>query len=166
MKKQPLFTKEQLENYVAEGKRSRDIATETGVNDRTIRWYFRKYNLAVPKWKPHRVWNKGLKASEDERVRKSVEAANKATRGSIAWNNKGGFINEYGYRIIYVNGRRKREHVHIIEHSIGRKLKPNECVHHKDEDKLNNDLENLQLMTKSEHGKLHYPKGSKFGIHK
>lgn len=43
----------------------------------------------------------------------------------------------------------------IIEAKIGRKLKPNECVHHLNKNKQDDRLENLLLMTHSEHSKLH-----------
>ena len=39
--------------------------------------------------------------------------------------------------------------------SIGRKLKNNEVVHHIDGDKLNNDINNLKLMTRKEHIEIH-----------
>lgn len=42
----------------------------------------------------------------------------------------------------------------MIRH-LGRGLYPNEVVHHKDRDKTNNSLDNLQLMTSSEHTRLH-----------
>jgi len=42
-----------------------------------------------------------------------------------------------------------------MEEQIGRRLKRGECVHHIDENKLNNDLSNLALMTVSAHAKLH-----------
>lgn len=47
------------------------------------------------------------------------------------------------------------EHVFVIAEIIGRPLKPDECVHHKDRDKKNNHPSNLKLMTMSEHAKLH-----------
>lgn len=47
------------------------------------------------------------------------------------------------------------EHVVVMEREIGRRLYANECVHHKDHDRANNDLENLQLMTRTEHARLH-----------
>lgn len=47
------------------------------------------------------------------------------------------------------------EHVRIMELKIGRRLLRSECVHHKDHDRKNNSPENLQLMTRSEHSKLH-----------
>ena len=37
------------------------------------------------------------------------------------------------------------EHIILAEQKLGRPLKDCECVHHKDEDKLNNDPENLMV---------------------
>lgn len=78
-----------------------------------------------------------------------------------------GFWYENGYKVIYTsNGEGIKEHILIIENKIGRKLKKNECVHHKDEIKDNNDISNLELMTRGEHSKLHRrleaEKGKKF----
>lgn len=43
----------------------------------------------------------------------------------------------------------------IMERQIGRALTRDECVHHIDGDRANNDLSNLQLMTRKEHASLH-----------
>jgi len=50
----------------------------------------------------------------------------------------------------------KKIHRIIMEEKIGRKLLSSEIVHHINEDKLDNRLENLQLMTRKEHNKLHF----------
>lgn len=47
------------------------------------------------------------------------------------------------------------EHIYVMSNYIGRKLKPNECVHHIDRNKENNSIENLQLLTFAEHAILH-----------
>lgn len=43
----------------------------------------------------------------------------------------------------------------LIENLLGRKLKSEECVHHVNGDITDNKLENLQVMTRSEHMKEH-----------
>ena len=47
-----------------------------------------------------------------------------------------------------------REHRLALEKRIGRYLVKGEVVHHKDGDTLNNDLNNLVLLTKKEHDRL------------
>lgn len=46
-------------------------------------------------------------------------------------------------------------HRFIMEKYIGRKLLSNEVVHHIDKNILNNSIDNLLLLTKSEHTRLH-----------
>lgn len=62
---------------------------------------------------------------------------------------------KYGYREIRVNGKTMPEHRYIMEQFLGRKLNRNELVHHIDGNRLNNAIENLEIMTLSEHTKMH-----------
>lgn len=77
------------------------------------------------------------------------------------WDTRGrsGAVNKAGYRIYSVGSRgdniRTYEHVIVMEKYLGRKLSPNECVHHIDGNKLNNNIENLQLMERSKHLSMH-----------
>jgi len=48
-----------------------------------------------------------------------------------------------------------RLHRLIAEQALGRKLTPGEIVHHKDENKLNNNLNNLEILSRSDHMKIH-----------
>lgn len=43
----------------------------------------------------------------------------------------------------------------LMENKLGRSLVAGEDVHHKDEDKNNNDPDNLEVLKKSDHAKLH-----------
>ena len=59
------------------------------------------------------------------------------------------------YRKIHVNGRSVFEHRYVMEQYLGRPLEPDELVHHCNENTLDNRIENLELMTKGEHVRVH-----------
>lgn len=61
---------------------------------------------------------------------------------------KVGYIKEYG----------KHQHRLVMEKKLGRKLTSNEIVHHIDHNKHNNDPDNLQLVTRAEHARIHFTK--------
>lgn len=59
------------------------------------------------------------------------------------------------YKRIYVDGIRVHEHRHIMEKQLGRKLLSTEHVHHINHDHLDNRLDNLELLSISDHAKRH-----------
>ena len=59
------------------------------------------------------------------------------------------------YKHIRINGKQKHLHRCLMEAYIGRELKPGEIVHHKDGDKHNNILSNLEITTRSIHIRTH-----------
>lgn len=80
--------------------------------------------------------------------------------GNPAW--KGGVTYRQGYKFIKMplhpnrnRGGYVAEHRLVVEKQIGRYLNSTEQVHHKDFDKTNNDITNLEILTRSEHLRLH-----------
>lgn len=70
------------------------------------------------------------------------------------------------YPTIQVNKKQWRIHRYIMEKHIGRKLLSNELVHHINGNKHDNKINNLQIVSRSEHKKLHSKIGESTRIKK
>lgn len=64
----------------------------------------------------------------------------------------------YVYKTMKVNGKTKLVHRHLMERKMGRKLLSSEHVHHRNGDKWDNRLSNLELLPCKKHLHLHKQK--------
>lgn len=105
---------------------------------------------------------KGKKHSE-----KTKQKISKSRKGKYKGCNhprwKGGRVINDGYKYVLnpnhpysTKSGYVLEHRLIMEKELNRYLKPGEVVHHINEDRLDNRIENLKLMTHGEHSSLHH----------
>lgn len=87
------------------------------------------------------------------------ETRKKLSESRTRWgekNARGVSTKATGY-VQFTRGEHKHrsEHVVAMERRLGRRLLPDECVHHIDRNPSNNSIHNLALMTRSAHARLH-----------
>lgn len=148
--------------YVA-GECIAEICAGTDISTHTLRRRFLKLGIMRGKSEAptlaaergrftNRATRKGVPQSEEAKAKQSTTMRMLADATARGWR-----ITSRGY----VEKTRKGDdegrlvHVLIMEKRIGRRLLADEIVHHIDGDKLNNDENNLALMTSSAHGRLH-----------
>ena len=74
------------------------------------------------------------------------------------------FNKQLGYVMVYDKKRREciPKHRYIAEQRLGRKLKTDEFVHHKDHNKNHNAPSNLEVMKRRDHNQIRHKKETNF----
>lgn len=94
-----------------------------------------------------------------EHIRKRVESFKKTMAGrDLTGPNHPRFkgrIKHSGYIGLREGGKVYYEHRRVMEKHLGRTLSSHELVHHINGDKTDNRIENLEIVTRSEHIKHH-----------
>jgi hypothetical protein len=98
---------------------------------------------------PHHGNKRKLTAAEREHLKEKALERGRLTA-------KGTTIKPSGY-IELTRGKNKGRCVHraVMEEFLGTSLQPNEHVHHRDGDKTNNNIENLEVLSIGDHVRLH-----------
>ena len=79
-------------------------------------------------------------------------------KGQVPHNFIGETSHSAGYRVVSGNGKKRQlKHRAIMEQHLGRKLSRAEIVHHINGNKVDNQIENLVIMSQSEHCLAHRP---------
>ena len=101
----------------------------------------------MAKLKTVNIHGKGLSESHKDSIRDGMLKH---------WNNKRtGTICKNGYRLLTIENRRIYEHRLVMEQYLDRELTPDEHIHHKDGNKLNNNIDNLEILSREEHCRQH-----------
>jgi hypothetical protein len=160
-------TKKEIIYYYDLGYSMKEIGERLDMATGKIYKYFHYYNIK-PREKLSKNFFARKKISEKAKKRTSPMKGKKITREtqekiSIAKSKGIGKKSIHdGYVRIYFPDHPKSdmfgyilEHDLIMECNIGRWLKKDEVVHHKNFIRNDNRIENLELMTKSQHSRLH-----------
>lgn len=174
-----------VDEGLSRGESLRMIAAKIGINHKTLSKKLKKLGIKVPTrkeaakmvWKNHKHPRKdkkgmlcpsyGKKASIETRAKMSKIQQQRA-------NEKRKHVKRHsqGYILVYYPNHPAKdragyvlEHRVVMENHLGRFLSPDEIVHHLNGSKSDNRIENLELVTRGEHAKIHNNLGGTYEHH-
>ena len=158
--------KEKLIKFYSLGYSMKEIGNYLGYSTGKIHKYFHIYNIVPRKWgSDNEFAKKKISKSQKGNIHALGFKMTREQKEKISIIKSKGIGNKNihnGYVRIYFPDHPKSdsrgwilEHDLIMECNIGRWLREDEVVHHKNKIKTDNRIENLQLLTRKEHAKLH-----------
>ena len=81
-------------------------------------------------------------------------------KGQVPHNYIGRVRHSAGYVVVTGQGERHLEHRAVMAAHLKRELRPSEIVHHLNGDKTDNRPDNLEVMSQSDHTRLHWAEGA------
>ena len=156
------YVRADIPDLYRQGYSLNKVAELTGVSYPTVRRDLIAAGVPILSRKEgisrHPGWNKNRIGVQREPF--SPEWRQKMSESAKARWEAQGIVGHYtdhqGY-FRFTCGPHTGRHVHVVvmETRIGRRLRPDENVHHIDDNKTNNSEDNLALVTKAGHGRLH-----------
>lgn len=143
-----------------QGKSLPDVSAIVGIPTSTVRYHVKKAGILRTRTEGVRLssWKVGTALKGKKRVFSDAHCR-AIQSGRAAWgekNSSGVSQKSSGY-VVITRGPNKGRMLHVtkMEERLGRRLLSDEVVHHIDGDRSNNNLDNLALMTRAAHSRLH-----------
>lgn len=167
---------QEIFEMACDGDTSKDIAEYLGAKTKTVTRFCNRQGIYLDKPIMLRDLDYEIREYADQgknpsSISKEIDFSDSSIRKYMIANridwidnfHKGHIITHNGYKMVKAPKGHKRadckgyirEHRLAMEQHIGRMLNKDEIVHHKDGDKLNNSIENLEIMTLSDHAAHH-----------
>lgn len=160
---------------LSRGDSLRMIAADIGINHCTLSKHLKRNGIVTPTkvesasrtWKNHKHPRLGKKGQECPVYGKKMSEDTRKKMRPI-WDRIGDERRHYrrkhsgGYIMVYSPGHPAADHSgYVLEHrlvmekQVGRVLSCDEIVHHKNGNKSDNRIDNLMLVTRGDHAKIH-----------
>ena len=112
----------------------------------------KKFNVKPSQYERRETCSRKCKGIKQKKVQIGENAAN--WKGGIEKHKRGYLLQYAPNHPNAINGK-VMQHRLIFEKHIGRYLEKNEVIHHINENKTDNRIDNLELMNRSTHAKYH-----------
>lgn len=152
--------RDRLADMYARGQSIPQISARTGINRSRVRSELLAAGTTLRSRGEALSIRDGLGAhAKGKRREFTPEWCSNISKGRLAWaeeNAAGVSLKSSGYvEITRGEHKGRSEHVRVMEERIGRRLLADEIVHHIDRDRSNNSIDNLALITRAGHARLH-----------